>query len=191
VNFVSISTGGGIASVLAAFKVLLVAGVGLGAFLLARGDWSHFAMPGAGGVCEGVGAAARGGLAGFGAAMMGALWAYNGWNEASFVAGEVKRPERNLPLAIIGGIAIVSALYVFVNTSYFYVLTPLEVAGLSTSSSAAMEVVMRFFGPQAMKLMAAAMAMTIFATLLIGTMIYARVPFAMARDGRFFRTLAS
>ena len=190
INCASVSMGGRIASVIATLKVLMVVGVGLTACLLARGDWMHFALSGAGGLCEGVGSAAQGGAAGFGAAMIGALWAYNGWNDVTCVAGEVKRPERNLPLAIIGGITIVGALYVFVNTSYFYVLTPVEVAGMPASSSAATEVVARFLGPQAGHLMAGAMAMAIFGSLLVGCLLYARVPFAMARDGLFFRQLA-
>jgi APA family basic amino acid/polyamine antiporter len=190
INCASVSVSGRIASLLAALKGLMVLGVGLGAFLLARGDWMHFALSGAGGACEGVGTAARGGIAGFGAAMMGALWAYNGWNEVTYVAGEVRRPERNLPLAIIVGITIVSGLYIFINVSYFYVLTPMEVAGLRISSATATEVVARFLGPRTSQLMAAAMSMSIIGTLLIGAMIYARIPFAMARDGLFFRYLA-
>ena len=75
---------------------------------LAHGHWSHFALSAAGSACDGVAAAARGGVAGFGAAMLGAMWAYNGWNEITYVSEEVKDPQRNLPLAIIGGIGIVA-----------------------------------------------------------------------------------
>ena len=49
--------------------------------------------------------------------MMAALWVYNGWNEMTYVAGEVKDPRRNLPRALIGGLAAVGFLYVFINTS--------------------------------------------------------------------------
>ena len=136
VNCAAVAVGGRIAAVLATLKVALVSGVGFGAMFLARGDWAHFAMTGAGAACDGVAAAARGGLAGFGAAMLGALWAYNGWNEVTYAAGEVKEPKRNLPRAIIGGIAIIAALYVFVNVAYFHVLTPAAVAGIPQSSSA-------------------------------------------------------
>ena len=76
--------------------------------LLADGSWAHFALSNDGGACEGVAAAARGGVAGFGAAMLGALWAYNGWNEVTYVAEEVKDPQRNLPLALIGGIGVIA-----------------------------------------------------------------------------------
>jgi basic amino acid/polyamine antiporter, APA family len=190
VSCAAVSIGGQITSALTILKVLLVAGVGFGAFLLARGDWAHFALSGTSGVCEGVGPAARGGIAGFGAAMIGALWAYNGWNEVTYVAGEVKDPQRNLPLALVGGIGVVGVLYVFVNVAYFYVLSPVEVAGIPTSSSAASEVLARFLGPVATRLMAGAMAMSIFSTLLVAVLVCARTPYAMARDGLFFRYLA-
>ena len=190
VNCAAVTVGGRIASVLAALKVALVLGVGLAAMVLARGDWAHFALSGAGAICEGVPATARGGLAGFGAAMLGALWAYNGWNEVTYVAGEVKEPQRNLPVAIIGGIGVIAALYVFANVAYFYVLTPSAVAGTSTSSSVATEVVTRFLGARAAGVMAGALAMSIFGSLHVVALVSARIPYAMARDGLFFRPLA-
>ena len=91
-------------------------------------------------------AAARGGVAGFGAAMLGAMWAYNGWNEVTYVAEEVKDPQRNLPLALIGGIGVIATLYIFVNVAYFYVLTPTEIASVPESSAVATEVVARVLG---------------------------------------------
>ena len=190
ISCAAVSVGGHITTAFTALKMLLVVGVGVVAFLLARGDWGHFALSDALGACEGVGPRARGGIAGFGAAMIGALWAYNGWNEVTYVAGEVKHPQHNLPLALIGGIGVVGVVYVFVNIAYFYVLTPAEVAGIPSWSSAATEVLARFFGPVATRLMAGAMAMSVFGTLLIGIVVCARTPYAMARDGLFFRYLA-
>jgi APA family basic amino acid/polyamine antiporter len=189
VNCAAVVVGGRIASVLAALKVLIVAGVGVGAFMLARGDWAHFAMSAAGRACEGVPAGARGGVAGFGAAMLGAMWAYNGWNEVTYVAGEVKNPQRTLPLAIIGGIGIIASLYLFANVAYFYVLPPAAVAGVPLSSSVATEVVTSFLGPRASGLMAAALAMCVFGSLQVVSLVSARIPYAMAEDGLFFRTL--
>ena len=154
------------------------------------GNWAHFTLTGATGSCEGVSAAARGGLPGFGAAMLGALWAYNGWNEATYVGGEVRDPHRNLPLALIGGTATVGALYVFVNAAYFYVLTPDQVAGVPAASSVAAAAATQFLGSTATSLMAGAMATSVFGTLQIVTLSNARVPYAMARDGLFFSALA-
>ena len=120
--------------VLSTLKVLLIVGLGISAFLFGHGDWSHFAQSGASGTCEGVSEAARGGLAGFGAAMMAAKWAYNGWNELTYVSGEIADPKRNIPRALVAGIGIVGLLYVFVNTSYFFVLPPTVIASLGASS---------------------------------------------------------
>jgi APA family basic amino acid/polyamine antiporter len=80
------------------------------------------------------------GVAGFGAAMLGALWGYDGWNNLTFVAGEVRNPQRNVPLALIGGTILIMLLYVFINASYFYALTPQAVASVSANSSVAAEV---------------------------------------------------
>ncbi len=190
VNCAAVSVGGRIASVMATLKVALVLGVGLGAFLLADGNWGHYAMAAAGGTCEGVPAAARGGIAGFGAAMLGAMWAYNGWNEVTYVAGEVRDPGRNLPLAIIGGIGIIATLYVLANVAYFYVLAPAFVASISPASAVATEVVTQFMGPAAAGVMAAALAMSIFGSLQIVALVSARIPYAMATDGLFFSSLA-
>jgi APA family basic amino acid/polyamine antiporter len=190
VNCAAVSVGGHIATALTVLKATLILGVGVGAFVLARGDWAHFALAGGSGACEGVDAAARGGAAGFAAAMLGALWAYNGWNEVTYVAGEVKDPERNLPRAIIGGIAIIAGLYVFVNASYLYVLPPDRLASVPLSSTVATEVVRSFLGDAASRLMAAALAVSVFGTLQVASLVMARIPHAMAEDGLFFRGLA-
>ena len=189
INSAAVSVGGQIASVLATLKVVLILGLGTAALLFGSGDWSHFASSGAGGTCEGVAVAARGGVAGFGAAMMAALWAYNGWNELTYVAGEVRDPQRNLPLALVAGIGIVGALYVFVNAAYFYVLAPEAVASVALASSVATETLARFLGPAAVKVMAAALVMSIFSALQVASLVCARVPYAMATDRLFFPSL--
>jgi APA family basic amino acid/polyamine antiporter len=190
VNCTAVAVSGRIAAVLTTFKIALVLSVGVGAMWLADGSWAHFSLANDGGACEGVAAAARGGLAGFGAAMLGALWAYNGWNEVTYVAEEVKDPQRNLPIAILGGIGVIAALYVFVNLAYFYVLTPTAIADLPESSSVATEVMTRVLGLRAATVIAGVLAMSIFGALQITSMVCARIPYAMARDGLFFRALA-
>jgi APA family basic amino acid/polyamine antiporter len=171
-------------------KLALVLGVGLAAFLLADGSWLNFAMSGAEGTCEGVEASSRGGFAGFGAAMMAALWAYNGWNEVTYVAGEVRNPSRTLPLALIGGVLALMGVYVFVNAAYAYVLTPVEIASVPASSAVASEVMARVIGPGVAGLMAAVLAISVFSALHMATLVGARVPHAMAEDGLFFKALA-
>ena len=196
INCLAVNVGGKVSVVLTGLKILIVLAVGAGAFVLADGGFGHFSMSGAGGTCEGVEASARAGMAGFGAAMLGALWAYDGWTNVTTVAGEVKNPQRYLPLALIGGILIVAALYIFANAAYLYVLSPLEIASISKNSSVATEVAGRFqvggrlLGPAAVSLIAMAMMISTLGSLHTGTMAGARISYAMARDGLFFRPMA-
>lgn len=182
INFLTVAASGRIATVLTGVKIALVLAVGLGAFLLAQGQWAHLTMAAAG-TCEGVSEAARGGLAGFGAAMLGALWAFDGWNNLTLVAGEVDRPQRNIPRALIGGMAVICTLYGFVNLAYFYVLSPQEIADLPASAAVATEVAGRILGPAAVGLMAAGLLASTFGTLHTSVLTGARIPYAMAEDG--------
>ena len=190
INCASVSAGGRTALIVTIAKVALVLGVGVGAFVFAPGAWSHLEGSGLLGTCEGVAASARGGIAGFGAAMLGALWAYDGWNNVAPLAGEIRDPQRNLPRAFVGGTLVVAALYLFVNTAYYYVLTPLEIASIATSSSVATEVLKRFLGPVAVSLTAVAMMISSFGSVHASVLANSRIPFAMARDGLFWRALA-
>jgi basic amino acid/polyamine antiporter, APA family len=122
--------------------------------------------------------------------MLGALWAYDGWSNVTIVAGEVKNPQRNLPLALIGGILIVAALYIFANFAYLYVLSPVEVASVAKASSVATEVARKFLGPAAVGAIAMAMMVSTLGSLHTGTLSGARISYAMAKDGLFFRPLA-
>src|SRR5437867_3629923 len=179
----------GFATFLTSIKVLLLIAVGLGALFFSGGDWSHLSQANVGGTCEGV-AITTGGLAGFAAAMLGALWAYDGWNNITFLAGEVKNPERNLPLGLIISMFLVMGLYLLVNLGYYYVLTPTEVASVPASLSVAAEVVRRLLGAIALTLMAAAMMTSSFGALHASILATSRVPYAMARDRLFFKGLS-
>ena len=191
INCAAVRVSGGVASLLTGIKIALVLFIGIGAFLLARdASWSHFGMANAGGLCEGVSQAARAGFGGFIAAMLGALWAYDGWNNVTLVAGEVKNPQRNLPIALIGATILIGALYLFVNTAYFYVLSPSAIASVSKASSVATEVAKTFLGPLAISFMAAALLSSTFGTLHTSILTGARVPYAMARDRLFLRSLS-
>ena len=191
VNCASVSVGGAASSVLTGFKLVALAAIGVGAMALAYGNWGHLAMSAAAGTCEAVSPAARGGIAGFGAAMLGALWAYDGWDNLTPLSGEVRNPQRNIPLAFIGAMIVVAALYVFVNASYFHVLTPSEIASVPLTSSVATEVARRFAGSAAVGLIAVALLASSVGSLHASTMANSRVPFAMASDGLFFRKLAT
>lgn len=202
-NCATVSLSGQIATVLTGVKIGLILFVGLGAFIWVTGDFAHFSMMNTGGTCEGVadtvkfGAPGYSFLGGFGAAMLGALWGYDGWNNLTFVAGEVKDPNRNIPLAIIGSAILVIVLYVFVHIGYFYVLDPTTIASVSASSSVAKVVVSMFFGGNLASLATGA-AVALFTiglmksslgTLHTSILSGSRVPYAMARDGLMFEPL--
>lgn len=189
INCRSVVTGGNAAIALTGAKVVLLAALAIGAFAFATGHWSHLALPSTGATCEGVADSARGGIAGFGAAMLGALWAYDGWANVAPLAGEIKNPARDLPRAFLGGMLVVGALYLAVNLAYFYVLTPVEVGSVSATSSVATEVMRRFVGPAAVTVAAVALMLSAFGSLQASSITGARVPFAMAREGLFFRGL--
>jgi APA family basic amino acid/polyamine antiporter len=131
--------------------------------------------------------------------MLGALWGYDGWNNLTFVAGEVKNPNRNIPLAIIGSTVLIIILYVFVHIGYFYVLDPTTIASVSKNSSVAKTVIAMFFGGDAAGV-ATGLGITIFTVGLmlssLGTMHTSmlsgsRVPYAMAKDGLMFKVFGS
>jgi APA family basic amino acid/polyamine antiporter len=189
-NCASLTLGGNTAVVLTVIKLVMLLAVGSAALLLGQGDWAHLKMGHVGGTCDGVGATAMGGIAGFGAAMLGALWAYDGWNNVTAMAGEIREPSRNIPRAFFSGTLVVILLYVFVNVGYFYVLTPTQVASVSPNSSVATEVLKTFMGPTAVTLTAVMLAASSIGALHSSILANSRIPFAMARDGLFFRRLA-
>jgi APA family basic amino acid/polyamine antiporter len=186
INSVSVKATGSAATLFTVIKVLLVMAVGFCAFFFSNGNWIHYALSGAGGACEAVPASTRGGLAGIGAAMIGALWGFQGWALFAPMAGEVRDPQRNIPRAFVLAVAAVAALYLFANASYFYALTPLEVASVPASSSVATETLTRVFGAAAASLMAAGMLVSSFGALQTGIAPAMRVPYAMAKDGVYF-----
>jgi len=130
---------------------------------------------------------ATGGLGGFMIALIATLWAYDGWNDLVMVAGEVRRPQRSLPLALIAGVAAVALLYMATNAAILYVLPPAEMAASPRPALAAMA---RVAGPLGTGIVTAAMALSVLVTLNGTILSGSRLPFAAARDGLFFAGLA-
>jgi APA family basic amino acid/polyamine antiporter len=126
-------------------------------------------------------------FAGFIAALVGALWAYDGWNNVGMVASEVKNPQRNLPLSLIGGTMGVIAIYMLANWAYFRVLSPAEVGAQKLVAAEMMQRVAGAWGASAVSIAA---MISIFAALNGSILTGARVPYAAARDGLFFHAAA-
>jgi APA family basic amino acid/polyamine antiporter len=118
------------------------------------------------------------------AAMVPVLFAYGGWQTASFVSGEMRAPRRDLPRALLIGVLGVVVLYVAVNVVCLHVL---GADGLSATSTPASEVMRRVLGTTGARLIAAGIAVSTVGFLSQGMLTAPRVYFAMARDGVFFR----
>jgi len=121
-----------------------------------------------------------------GLALAGAFWAYDGWNNVTFVAGEVKNPQRNIPLALLYGTLIVIAVYVLINIAFLYVL-PID--EMSKSPLVAASAAERIFGVNGASIISIAVIISTFGALNGSILATARVQFAMARDRLFFSPL--
>jgi len=178
-NYLGIRKAGDFQVVFTLLKgVLILVVVGF-CFSSPLGSWTNFAtsLP-----------HATGGIDGFMIALIATLWAYDGWNDLTMVAGEVKRPERNLPLALIGGLFIVAALFMATNAAIQYILPAAQIAASPRPAVAALRIVA---GSAGAALVAAGMALSIFVTLNGTIMSGARIPFAAARDRLFFPQFAT
>ena len=125
-------------------------------------------------------------FAGFIAALVAALWAYDGWNNVSMVSSEVRNPQRNLPLALIGGTLAVIAIYLLANWAYFHVLTAGEVAVADRPPA---EMMRKIFDGAGANAVAIAAMISIFAALNGSILSGSRVPYAAARQGYFFSAI--
>jgi APA family basic amino acid/polyamine antiporter len=177
-NYVGVRRAGEFQFLFTLLKVAIILGIAAVGFSYSGGTWANFATEFAG---------AKGGVAGFFAALVAALWAYDGWNDLNMVAGEIHNPQRNIPLSLIWGVATVGALYILVNAAVQYVL---PAAGVAASERPASDAVALVLGRAGASLVSAGMAVSMLVTLNGTIMSGARVPFAMARDGYFFKTIA-
>jgi APA family basic amino acid/polyamine antiporter len=178
VNYAGIRRAGNFQLTFTLLKIVLIVAIA-GLAFSTRGDWGHFAQRYV---------AAPGGLVGFAAAVTAALWAYDGWSDLNMVAEEVRTPERNIPLALIGGMCVIAALYMLVNAAVQYALPPTQMA--NSASPMADAVKNSFLGAFGVVVVSGAMVISLLATLNGVAMSGARMAFAMARDGNFFRGLS-
>ncbi|MDQ6665800.1 MAG: amino acid permease [Acidobacteriota bacterium] len=121
---------------------------------------------------------------GIGLAMTACLMAYNGWSYVSFVAGEVRDPQRNLPRSLALGMTLVIALYVLANAAYMNVMTVPEIAATERVGAAVAE---RAMGPAGGAILSAVVLLSVIGAINGCILTAARIPFAQARDGLFFR----
>ena len=189
INCAGVAFGGRLQLVFTIARLLAVAVVVVGVFLFSESaTWSNLAT----------GSAPRpgGGLKAFGAAMLAALWAYNGWNNMPLVAGEVRDPGRNVPRALIMGMLVVLAGYGLANLAYLYALPFNEVVTSNSTAyrdapPVATKAAQTFLGTFGAKFVTATFLLSTMGALQGVILVKARIPFAMARDGLFFSTIGT
>ncbi|MCX6153921.1 MAG: amino acid permease [Candidatus Kapabacteria bacterium] len=120
-------------------------------------------------------------------ALSGAFWAYDGWNNITYIAGEIDRPQRNIPLALTFGTIIIITVYILINLAYLYVL-PIDIIAKSTLVAA--DVAKLSIGSLGASFVAMAVMISTFGTSNGTIMVSARVHFAMAKDKMFFSPIA-
>ncbi len=176
-NWFGVREAAGVQVAVTLLKVALIGGVIAAGLFAGKGEMANFATN----------TPAPGGILGFFAALVAALWAYDGWNNVSMVSGEIRQPQRNLPLALILGTGIVMGIYLLTNLAYFYVLPAAEVAASDRVASVMMRAVVGEWGATAVSVAA---LISMFAALNGSLLSGSRIPYALARDGLFFRRFA-
>ncbi|HYU97657.1 MAG TPA: amino acid permease [Pyrinomonadaceae bacterium] len=183
INCLGVRAGGSVQSFLMVLKIIaIVALIAFGLSLI----WPNTTASG------GIGAVAGGFppslsfLTTLGAAMVPVLFAYGGWQTASFVSGEIREPRKNLPRALIIGVSGVVLLYLAVN---FVCVRVLGVEGLANTKTPASDVMRLALGPFGAQAIAAGIAISTLGFLSQGMLTAPRVYFAMAEDGLFFKSV--
>jgi APA family basic amino acid/polyamine antiporter len=154
-------------------------------FAIGKGHWSNFTAHPPGGVTMGLSPGQL--ISALGVGLIAVFWAYDGWVYITWVAGEVKDPRRNVPLAMVLGVLAVGVIYLAMNMTYVYALPLSEVAKYETIAHAAAA---RLFSPAAAVWLSAMIAISCFSAAAACTLSGSRVYLAMAQDGVFFRRMA-
>jgi len=179
-NFLGVRRVAKVQNTLTAVKLLVILSFIVLALMAGTGHWSHFSLPAT--RTSTVPVAAQ-----FAISLFWIYVCYSGWNAATYVAEELKRPERTLPIALAFGTTLVAALYVILNVVFIYA-APLEaMKGVVAIGSLAAS---RLFGPETAGAFSALMALSLMATVNAMVTIGPRVYYAMAKNGAFFRQAA-
>src|ERR1700722_17624785 len=153
-------------------------------FAIGKGDWSHFQSQG---MPLMMGLSTRQLVSVMGVALIAVFWAYDGWVYITWVAGEVKEPRRNVPLAMVLGVVAVGVIYIAMNLTYMYALPLKEIAAHEAIVYTAAA---SLFSPQAAGWLSLVIAVSCFSAAATCTLSGARVYLAMAQDGVFFKRMA-
>jgi len=153
-------------------------------FAIGKGHWANFSRHGAGLT---MGLSPGQFISAMGIGLIAVFWAYDGWVYITWVAGEVKEPRRNVPLAMVLGILVVGVIYMAMNMTYLYALPLGEIAQHETIAHAAAAAL---FSPRVAVWLSLLIAVSCFSAAATCTLSGARVYLAMAQDGVFFKRMA-
>jgi amino acid transporter len=179
VNYIGVQRAAAVLSATTAVKYAVLLGLGLLAFSASGGSRGHFAPAWPASVS----------LSLLATALIPVMWTYDGWADAAFVAGEVRNPQRNLPLALIGGAASVTCVYLLVNVGFLYALAP-EVMARSKLIASTVAERIPLLGGAGAAVIAVAVVVSAFSGLNASMLAGSRVFYAMADRGLFFRVAA-
>lgn len=180
INYAGLRSGTGAQNFFTVLKVAAILGlVGVG-LLWGDGSWSHFTPLGLTRSLPSLSAA-------FLVSMVYVLWAFDGWNNITFAAGEMREPQRNVPRSLLWGIGVITLCYAALNLLYLYAMPVERMAGVSRIGEAALT---SLLGPLAAAAVSVAMIISTLGCLSASVLAGPRVYYAMARDGLFFESVA-
>jgi len=181
VNYAGVRWGANLQNILTVIKFGALVGICGVIFIFAKGQTSNFVSPSP--------KTFTGNLVGnFGIALIAALWAYKGWESSTYSAGEMKNPQRNLPLGIFIGTAACIVIYLLAQLAYLYVLPAGAIAQSDRIAADAMNLVV---GPVGASIISFIILFSIMGATNQNFLCSPRVYFAMAKDGVFFKPLAA
>lgn len=180
VHFMGIEFGAKVQNYLTVLKVLLIVGLMTAGFLLGDGEMGNIT---AGGTLE----TGFGGWKTIGLSLMWIMFAYSGWNAATYIGSEIKKPGRNLPGSLVIGTGIVVLLYMGLNILFIYAIPPAEMEGVISVGGLAMG---NLFGPSADIVFSLLISFALFSSLSAFMIIGPRVYYSMAEDGLLFKSVA-
>ncbi len=173
IHYVGGKLGPGVQNFLTAVKILIIVGLAFSGLIFGRGDWSNISLDISG----------ESGNIAIGTAMIMVMFSYCGWNAASYIAGELKRPKRTLPVSLVAGTLIVIVLYVIINLFIFYSAPYGDLKGVVTVVDTAAS---HSFVNWPSHLLGIMISVIMLSSLSAFIMIGPRVYHAMAEDGLFF-----
>jgi APA family basic amino acid/polyamine antiporter len=175
-NLFGIRRAAGLQNALTALKLVLLIGFVLAGLLLGHGDWRNFSQVAARSTDTPL-------LQQFAVSLFWIYVAYSGWNAATYVAEEIKKPEQILSRALAIGTGLVALIYLALNVTFFYATSPESMKGVMAVGALSAS---RLFGPHIAGAFSALVACSLLSTVNAMTIAGPRVYYAMARDGQFF-----